>query len=424
MENGKKTTKPDVLIKRNNEAPGFSSSLTGNRGQLIIERYIQQQNIDLDDYIQNERVLNILIPVNILRQWYPGPNWKKDLAKVCSAQIRDMKEIKMRNGNFKMMRLIAYAELSDEGLLLSVLPQVLHYYLVGPKSPYVTSIEYNITTQFSSRFSHEIYWEICKHDNPREQYTFFITPKELNERFETKYNVTNIVKEILQPTQEEIKMLYDQNLSPRYFTYNEKREQRKIVGWELKVHNIDRENKERIKTKECYLKIDECLQRYVPQYKLNILSQIRSFNYEQMTQLWLRLEKFDHDNKSGIRSLPAYVCTILQHYGIKPYSNKKDNVKTNTLFEKEEEDTAKGLAGYFRVMTHINNSKSISSDVKNLFNTVKFYSFSEKEDGYLLTLRLSTTTYQTIKTYFSGLFHEIMMLYFPNNTDVKYYIND
>lgn len=418
------TDKKDILIKRNNEAPGFSSSLSGNRGQLIIERYIQQQNIPLEEYIKNERILNILIPVPVLRQWYPGPNWKKDLAKVCSEQIRDVKEIHYADGNFRMMRLIAFAELSNEGLLVSVLPQVLHYYLVGEKSPYSTSIEYNLTTKFLSRYSHEIYWEICKHDNPREHYSFFITPQEINTRFDTNYNVTNIINQILKPTQEEIKSLYDQKLSPRYFTFNEKKENRKIIGWELQIHNIERENRELQKTQECYKFIENVLNKYIPKYKLAILSQIRSFPNEKIIQLFMRLEKFEQDDKQNIKSIHAYLCTILQHYNINPYSTNKSKNIESSLFEKEERDLAEGLKCWLKTMRHIEESKTATPDVKKLFSQVKFYSFSEIEKGYLLTLQLPDEVLRTIKIYFNESFNEVISLYFPINTTIKYYTND
>ena len=75
-----------------------------------------------------------------------------------------------------MMTLFAYAELTDEGLFLDVVPKVLQNYIVGNGNPY-TSLEYNLTTKFESKFCHEIYWEICKHDNPREKYKFFSDPK-------------------------------------------------------------------------------------------------------------------------------------------------------------------------------------------------------------------------------------------------------
>ena len=43
-----------VLIKRNNQAPGFTSSLAGNRSQMLIERYIQYNSINVQEYIKNK----------------------------------------------------------------------------------------------------------------------------------------------------------------------------------------------------------------------------------------------------------------------------------------------------------------------------------------------------------------------------------
>lgn len=47
------------------------------------------------------------------------------------------------------------------------------------------------------------------------------------QKFDIKYNVTNILDKILIPTQTEIKKLFDAGLSPRFFTYQERRE---LVG--------------------------------------------------------------------------------------------------------------------------------------------------------------------------------------------------
>ena len=100
-----------VVIKRNNQAPGFTSSLAGNRSQMLIERYIQYNSINVQEYIETNRILTMVIPIDILRKWYPGPNWIKDIAKVCFGKMRDIKQETMPNGIFKVMSLFAYAEL-------------------------------------------------------------------------------------------------------------------------------------------------------------------------------------------------------------------------------------------------------------------------------------------------------------------------
>lgn len=75
-----------VLIKRNNQAPGFTSSLAGNRSQMLIERYIQYNSINVQEYIKTNRILTMVIPIDILRKWYPGPNWKKILPRSVSVK--------------------------------------------------------------------------------------------------------------------------------------------------------------------------------------------------------------------------------------------------------------------------------------------------------------------------------------------------
>ena len=72
----------DALLKRNKQAPGFSTSIVRNRSQLLIERYIQVLNYNLQEYIRNQRILKLDIPPEILRTWYPTPNWKKDIDKI------------------------------------------------------------------------------------------------------------------------------------------------------------------------------------------------------------------------------------------------------------------------------------------------------------------------------------------------------
>lgn len=174
-----------ALVKRNNEAPSFSSSIVGNRSQLLIERYIQLKNIDVQEYIDTGRVLSMTIPIPILREWYPGPNWKKDLAKVCYGEMRKVQKVTMPNGNFRINNFFSWAELSDEGLVLDVIPKVLQYYKIG-SGTLLSSIEYNVTNLFKSKFTHELYWEVCKNDNPRSNYCFFLTPKDINKKISYK----------------------------------------------------------------------------------------------------------------------------------------------------------------------------------------------------------------------------------------------
>ena len=423
----KESIEEKVLIKRNNQAPGFSASLAGNRSQMIIERYIQWKNIDVQDYINSNRMLTILIPIITLRQWYPGPNWKKDIAKVCIGRMKDIKKISLPNGNFKLMNLFSYAELSDDGLVLDVAPKVLQLYNID-KGTFTTSLDYDLTTLFESKFSHEMYWEICKHDNPRDQYRFFLTPDEINAKYVTKYNVTNILKEILLPTQAEIKKLYDQNLSPRFFTFEERREIfgkcKKVVGWEFTVYNEVRAKRQDLQAQEAYRNIDSFLQIYLDKYRINILGQIKSFSGEKIIRLWMRLEMFDKSDKSKIRSVIAYLCAIFPHYGIDPHSSPKEKIslKDMPLFEKEEKDLAAGLKYWLSCTTHINESTTASPEVKETFNKLRFYSYSQAETGYLLILSTDEPTCSYIRTYYAAIFEELLQKYFPANLTLKYYV--
>ena len=105
-----------------------------------------------------------------------------------------------------------------------------------------------------------MYWEMLKHDDPRDNYKFFLTPTEINKKFDIKYNVTNILDKILIPTQTEIKKLFDAGLSPRFFTYQERRELvgkcKKIAGWEFTVHNDSRTKRQDIEAQESFMKIE------------------------------------------------------------------------------------------------------------------------------------------------------------------------
>lgn len=421
-----KNTEEKVLIKRNNQAPSFFASVAGNRSQMIIERWIQWKNIDIQEYIDSNRVLTILIPIVTLRQWYPGPNWKKDIAKVCSGQMKDIKKISQPNGNFKLFSLFSYAELSDEGLSLDVIPKVLQYYIVG-KNNLVTSLDYEVTALFKSKYSHQMYWEMCMHDTPRDQYRFFLTPEAINEKYETKYNVTNILEEILIPTQKEIKKVYDQNYSPRFFTFKERREvigkSKTIVGWEFIIHNEARSKRQDLQAQEAYRNIDYFLQKYLEKYRMNILSQVKCFNSEKIIQLWMRLELFHLMDKKDIRSIPAYLSSIFPHYGVDPRAVAKDSLsqKDMPLFEKEEIDTATGIKYWLQCIGHINESPTATDSIKMLFSKLQFYSYCENTPENRLILRGNEQICHDVETYFAPQFREVLKKYFPENLILKYY---
>lgn len=421
---------PGIIIKRNNDAPDFTDSLVNNRIQLLIEGYIQYRNIDLQEYIDDNKILNLLIPLEDLREWYPGPNWKKDIARACRAQMSKREEIETGTGDFEMINsLLAYAKLSDEGLLLSIIPKILQYYLVKRPTSYTILIEYSITARFLSKYSHQIYWELCKHDNPEKQYSFFITPEQLNKIFKTKYKSASLGEKVLSVSQAEILQLYKQNLAPRYYTFTEKREVigkcKKIVGWEVKIHNAERKNRELEKAKDAYEKIVSILEKYIPQYKLNILNQLKGFNSEKIIHIWMRLEKFELSDKQQIKHIPAYLCNIISHYDINPYAKKGKKAEEESiggwLFKEEEDLMAIGLSMWLKAYNHINESKTLTNDVKKLFGEVKFWSYEIVEGSHILTLRLSRNALYYIKTYYESGFINLLKKYFPNDLSTRYY---
>ena len=50
QENIPISSEEEALLKRNKQAPGFTTSIVRSRSQLLIERYIQFLNTDLQEY--------------------------------------------------------------------------------------------------------------------------------------------------------------------------------------------------------------------------------------------------------------------------------------------------------------------------------------------------------------------------------------
>ena len=165
----------DALIKRNNQAPGFPASLVRSRLQLLIERFIQYANFDLQEYIKAQRILKVDISITTLKEWYPGPNWKKDIDKA----IRYFMKIEGKadaNGNFDYFSLFSRAKLDNSGLHLNVDPEVLELYIIRAGN-FNTELDYNVTKLFKCAYTHEMYWEMLKHDYPKFDYRFFLTDR-------------------------------------------------------------------------------------------------------------------------------------------------------------------------------------------------------------------------------------------------------
>lgn len=413
----------DALLKRNKQAPSFTTSIVRSRSQLLVERYIQVLNCDLKDYIRNQRILRLDIPPEVLRMWYPTPNWKKDIDKMIKGLMR-VKGEPDADGNFEYQLLFSYAKLDDTGLHLNVDPNVLQIYIITNETPY-TSLDYNLTTCFKCSYTYEMYWEMLKHDDPRDNYKYFLSPSDINKRFNIKYNVTNIYEKILIPTQAEIKKFFADGLSPRFFTFEERREIsgkcKKIVGWEFTVHNESRVQRQDAEAQEAFLKIDSFLHKYLDKYRLNILAQVRVMQSEKIIQLWMRLQKYDISDNSHIQTEAAYLCYILKCYGINPRTQKIDQskIKDAPLFQKEEKDTAAGVGYWFECIKDIKDS-SASKHVKDLFDKLNFYDYKETDTESILTFKTSTEVYQTIETYFVDDLKRILLKYFPSNLKVLY----
>lgn len=274
----------DALIKRNNQAPGFPASLVRSRLQLLIERFIQYANFDLQEYIKAQRILKVDISIPTLKEWYPGPNWKKDIDKA----IRYFMKIEGKadaNGNFDYFSLFSRAKLDNSGLHLNVDPEVLELYIIRAGN-FNTELDYNVTKLFKCAYTHEMYWEMLKHDYPKFDYRFFLTPEEINNKFKTKYQNSNITTQIIEPSEREIRAIYDAGLSPRYITVTERRDVigrcKKIVGWEFCIHNEERTKRQDLAAREAYIKIDKFLRSYLEHYRINILGQVSTFKSEKI----------------------------------------------------------------------------------------------------------------------------------------------
>lgn len=417
----------DALMKRNNRAPSFPASIVRSRLQLLVERFIQVGGFDIQEYIQSQRICKVDIDIPTLRDLYPGPNWKKDINKAVQFFMK-IEGKEDADGNFDYTSLFSRAQLNSTGLHLNVDPEVLKLYIIRAGGSY-TELDYNLTTFFKCAYTHEMYWQMCLHDIPSFDYRFFFTPEDINKKFHTKYQSSNIVSQIIIPTLNEIRELYEAGLSPRFFTYNERREVvgkcKKITGWEFYIHNEVRTKRQDIAGKEAYNKIDQFLRKYFNQYRMNILGQIRTWQSDGLIKLWMRLDKYDKDTTSQIQNPTAYLYFIFQKYGINPRSKKVNTkeIPNSPLFEKEEKDIATGLHYWMECLNHIKESP-ISNAIKELFCQLKFYDYSEKETESTLVFQCSNQIYETIETNFILDFQKVLLKYFPSNLKIYYNTNN
>lgn len=416
----------DALIKRNNSAPDFPSTLILSRSQMIVERYIQEYSYNLEDYIQNRRILTVDIDIQTLRNWYPTKHWKKDLENTCLYMMNARKGISTKGG-FELYSLLTFAELDDTGLHVNVDPMVLQKYIIASNTPN-TLIDFGLSNKFKGAYTHEFYWLTCLHDQPSSGYKFDLTPEWIKDKFGVKYQNSNIKLQIIIPAQKEIKELYDNRLCPRYFTFEEVRQVvgkcTKIVKWECTIHNENRQDKRKIEANKAYRDIDQFLTKNLPKYRINILEQIRLFDTEQIIRIWMRLNKFENSDKEKIRNKTAYLIFILDKYGVSAKQKKKitSSISSAPLFEKEEKDTVAGISYWNECLKHIDESPNTSKEVKDLFKQLYFYSYTEEEAENFITFQTSKECYTAIETYFTEVFASVLQRYFPSPIKVFYKI--
>lgn len=259
--------------------------------------------------------LNFVIPIDTLRQWYPGPNWKKNLKKLLSLSNKEQV-----TDNF----LFTHATFTEEGLHISINPQTLAFYSIDNTTPY-SKIDYNVTIHFLCKYSHEIYWRICKHCN----YTsFLLNPKGINHCFRTQYNISNINNKILMPVQKEMQQLYKQRILPQYFEYERIKEienLRKISTYKIIILPI-LHNTTYIATpitpvrtttpKQQLLKeIKKLLHKQPPLYEKYILQQIKQLDDERIQQLKEQLkalnEKLNETKQTYEREIDTIISQML-----------------------------------------------------------------------------------------------------------------
>lgn len=414
----------DTLIKRNNQAPGFPASVVRSRLQLLIERFIQFADYDLKEYIQAQRILKFDIDIPALKDLYPGPNWKKDIDKAIKFFMR-IEGKADADGNFDYTSLFSRAKLDNIGLHLNIDPEVLQLYIIRAGIPN-TELDYNLTKKIKCAYTYDFYWEMCKHDYPSSEYSFFLSPEDINAKFKTKYQSSNITDQIISPVEKEIKEFYDNGLSPRFFTVNEKREVigkcKKIVGWEFIIHNESRTKRQDIAAQEAFRKIDIFLRNNLSdKLRINTLEQIRLMPSDKVIQIKLRLEKFENSDTSHIHTKTGYLCFILQAYGINPRSRKVDRskIKDAPLFEKEEKDTTAGIGYWYECLQHIKESAA-SEDIKSIFAQLRFEEYRETETKSILVFNTSKSVVETIETYFINDFKRVLLKYFPSNLNIYY----
>lgn len=413
-----KRDKKNELLKRNNSAPDFTKSLIKSRTELLVEMFIQKNNFDLQEYIDSQKILKINIPTSVLKEWYPTPNWKKDVTNMVN-QLNSITRLeKGANGSFKYYALISFSKFDDEaGLQLNSDPESLKSFIIDSHTSY-TLLDYELTNKFTCSYSHQLYWLVCKHDNSLCNYTLYLTPDEINNMFETKYENKDISKKVILPFSKEIQTLFESGETNRNVTVETdwkvigKRKQ--IVGWIIKIQNTDRQSKIELNAIQDLKTIDSIIQEYLPKYKRNILNQVRKSDPELIVALSKRLESFVKSDKSSIENIKGYLYRLLEIFKIQP--NKKtpitySDIKNSSIFEKEEKDNAEGILKWLKCVDYWNNLPTIVP----IFKQLSFYSYTKMIESNELTISMpSKATYEIIKNDFYEVFTTPIQKEFPN----------
>lgn len=424
-----KENKTKELLKRNNQAPNFPTNIIKSRAELLVEMFVQKMEFDLQEYIEAQRIFKINIPTKILKEWYPTPNWKKDVTSMVN-QLRNVSRFeKGANGSFKYYSLISFSQFSDEeGLQLNSDPEALKSFIVDSKTSY-TLLDYELTNKFKCVYSHQIYWLICKHDNAYHRYQLYLTPSEINEMFETHYQCSDIKKYIFTPVKKELKKLFDTGYTTRDFTIEDDWQvigrKKQITGWFIKIQNTDRIERVDLMAIENLHAIETIIQKYLPKKKANISQQLHVAKSETILALYTRLVEFEKSDKSHIANIPGYVCKILEAYQISP--NKKVNISSeqissSPLFEKQEKDTAFGLDRWLQCREYW-KSTDIPEEAKIALSELRYYSYTENLEEEKLTLSVpSETLYATIEEKFIDILRKTIHKFYSNSTSLFYNI--
>lgn len=322
MKDNKSNSAPD-LFRRNNEAPDLTGTLVRNRTQFMVEKYLQNFNVPIENFIANNQYLDLKIPVEIIRSWYPSPSWKKDLEIMCDKLLNKRVSIKSENGNFRSYNLLSYAALTSDGLELHIEPSALKIYLLDNEVAR-TDVDYNASNFFESKFSHQIYWECLKHANAASGYQFKITPERIHTLFGNKYTANTIVIKILEPVRREFEDLYKRGILMLSFTYKDvrlpKAKTTYIDHWIIEIHSREREKRGSQQMEEWIKDIEAFIQSYLPLKKDIIMPQVSRMEFAILGKLYARICKMRNGELEKKDKPYNYICQVLmsEEYNINP----------------------------------------------------------------------------------------------------------